>query len=200
MFLFYLTVPIYFKVLSQKNSNKLFFLSFIISFFNFTGFLSLNLYFKYLAWFLAGNIYFKNFNKINTNIKKYGIFYIFVFATLFVSENFLFFNLNNEIKVLIKNLVIPAFSIPVILWLSFYGLKNSRLLTEIGRNSFSIYLQNMTIVGIIYLIFVKIFKFDAYILQFCVPVFLSFSIMVPLLLKKLLNESQFIYKLLGYID
>ena len=191
LLLIYFFIPLSLKVINKDKRKIIAFSSFGLIFFNFSDFLSLNLFAKYLPWFFLGMLYFDNIAKINIHIKKNGIYYYFLLIVFFIIESFF---------IHLPPILISFIAIPVILRTSFFNNKLITSLEKIGRNTFPIYLQNMIIVGILYLTSTYILKLSIEKMQFLVPIFFFSSIFIPFLVKGIIQSwHPSIKRLFGYM-
>ncbi len=190
LFIFYATIPLALRLIKRNYRIIIIFFCYILTFLPFPNFLSLRLYIKYLPWFLIGMVYVDYRQIIISNIKKFGKYFFLILIIIFITDYYLYD---------FSKIILSFVAIIVILWISLINNKFAYIFEKIGKNAFPIYLQNMTIVGIIYLTLTRYYHFSVKDLQFFVPVFFIFSVLLPIFIKKIFQKKmKYLKAFLGY--
>lgn len=94
-----------------------------------------------------------------------------------------------------KKLVLGILSIPALLWLcAIRGFVDSRLLLQLGKHVFVIYILNTIVIGVVKAVGFKFVGWDGHNFLFYFPVLFLSGLFVPVLLKK------YVFARVGIID
>lgn len=189
LLMFYALVPLVARLLPRRWHWLLLPVGFVLPYFVTTQLFSLNFFAKHFLFFVCGMLYCRNRNVIDRHISRRGWLYLVAMG------GWLVWALGGGSRLPTWAAVV---AVPAVMTVAnrFAG---SSFLQRTGRNSFAIYLQNMTIIGGMYVILTRVLHLDASTLKWCMLLFVAAAVGLPLVLDQLIPRSWRLPRdILGY--
>lgn len=189
LLMFYAVVPLLARFLPRRWHWLLLAVGLFLPYFVTTPLLCLNFFAKHFLFFVCGMLYCRHKNNVDLHISRWGWLFLVAMGGWLVWALCGGFRLPTWVAVV---------AVPAMMKVSsrFAG---SAFLQRAGRTSFAIYLQNMTIIGGIYVILTRVLHLDASTLKWCMPLFVAAAVGLPLVLEQLLPRRwRLSREILGY--
>jgi hypothetical protein len=191
LFLYYLTIPLLVKLFPRKGYLVLLVVGIALVFIKLPSIFALEMFGKYFIFFILGMFYSFYKNKSDQLIRRFGWIFIFFWAALFIA--FLLIEWENSFAASIASII-------SVLYVSERLAKTSNIFNVIGKNVFPIYLQNTTIIGLLYAFLIRVLEINSFKIQYFIPLFFFLAIFIPLKINKLIPQKFSLLRLtLGYI-
>ena len=186
LFQFYLIFPIILKYLKPL---VVLFISFPLYYVKLTDLFAVNFFLEFLFFFSLGVFIADNYEKYKALLLKYGIPFMLLFVGLSIS-----FYFTPIPKIVMGLCSVPALHTFVLL------IKNPKykLLSTLGAFSFSIYLMNTLVMGLVKAVGFKFFEISYSNFLFIALIMVFLGSIIPILIKKyIINKIPKIGKYIG---
>lgn len=183
LFEYYLIVPVLLYLAKQKV-ELLLIPALVLYFVKFPAYFASDMFFEFLFMFLLGCTIAKNYEIVSPFIKQFGWIFLIIFPFLL----FAYIESTNWPDRLSK-LVIGLFSVPTVLYLSYFLSKYKNPFIIFGTYTFAIYLMNTMIIGLIKGLIFKFTPWSYTEFHYIMPFILLSALYFPIFIKKYIFDK-----------